>query len=506
MNTISTFSVGKGSAGDTSKDSTASERGAKGSSGCDIDIHIDCRGDVNIYNCSTPSGAGETPPSPCPPCFPPAGACIPVAAGAKHKLSREYKLAKLAERVRVPSALAAGTLHLTRRFLLGKTAANPLEAAAFATLGRMSRDILFCTVAAFDAVPPRQRNRLFAPFLSLDPDQPLDEATLSAALAQEIVQRIGVQVFDDPQGAEQERPGRMRVYEPPPEDFFSQVRICKINDLRTANFIPSINIGDYLPAELQQDCEPKIVDGQPQVVCQVRTTDCPGNFLVLDTVGNVVCARVPDVALGDGVVLQGVNYFSVDAKVRFTDKQTGTAVRDVDAFVVGDVDTPVTEVINGQTVLINDCRVHDRLTFQVPNDLAPAIYQIQVVVPNITGISVFGPELVSNAEFINVIPPPTARFQIVTERIIARKETSPDWLGSDEVGLHTLAFPLFLDGTFGTDESQRTEQKFKDIQDVDFDSGTARDITRIVFKHDQPILGMVMSVRGDEIEIGRAHV
>jgi hypothetical protein len=489
MSTLSTHSTGKGS--------TVSERDAE--CGCDIDIRIDCRGDVNIYNCTSPGGTGPTPPPDQPPCFPPSGACLPVAAGAKHKLSRDYKLAKLAERVRVPSSLAAGAMHLTRRFLLGKTAANPLEAAAFATLGRMSRDILSCTVAAFDAVPARQRARLFAPSLILDPNQPIDEATLVVALAQEIKQRVGVQVFDDPQGADQERPGRVRVYEPQGEDFFSQVRICTVNGLRTANFIPPIDIGDYLPAEIQHDCEIKIVDGQPEVVCQVRTSNCPGNSL-----GNA-CARVLDIALGDGVVLEGVNYFSVEARVRFTDKQTGTAVRDVETHIWGDVDTPVTEVVNGETVLVNDCRVHDRLTFQVPNDLAPAIYQINVVVPNITGISAFGSELISNSEFINVIPPATARFQIVTETIYARKETSPDWLGSDEVGLHTLAFPLFADGTFGTDEAQRTEQKFKDIQDVDFDTGTQRDITRAVFKHDQPILGLVMSVRGDEIDSQRAY-
>jgi hypothetical protein len=57
-------------------------------------------------------------------------------SGAKHKLSREYKLTKLADQVRVPNSLAAGVMHIARRFLLGKTAANPLEAAAFATLGR----------------------------------------------------------------------------------------------------------------------------------------------------------------------------------------------------------------------------------------------------------------------------------------------------------------------------------------------------------------------------------
>ena len=502
MNTISRFSTGKGSTDDKSKDSTASEHGANRSGCGDNDFRIDCRGDVNIYNCSTPSGTGTTPPPICAPCVPPYGACLPVVPGAKHKLSREYKLTKLADRVRVPSSLAAGAVHMVRRFLLGKTAANPLEAAAFATLARMSRDILSCTVAAFDAVPPRQRNRLFAQSLILDPNQPIDPATLSAALAQEIVQRVGVQIFDDPQGADQERPGRMRVYEPQGEDFFSQVRICRVNDLRTANFIPQINIGDYLPAEIQQDCEPKIVNGQAQVVCQVRTTDCPGNLLNVDAVGSVVCTRVPEVAAGDGVVLQGVNYFSIDAKVRFTYKQTGAAVRDVDAHVFGDIDTAVTEVINGSTVLINDCRVHDRLTFRVPDDLAPTVYQVQVVVPNITGISSFGAELVSNAEFINVIPPPTARFQIVTETIIARKETSPDWLGSDEVGLHTMAFPMDLNFQPVGDLQ---EQKFEDIQDVDFDSGTRRDITRKVFEHDQPILGMILVILGDEIDSQRFY-
>jgi len=79
------------------------------------------------------------------------------------------------------------------------------------------------------------------------------------------------------------------------------------------------------------------VDGQPEVVCEVRTTACPGNSLP----GTVsVCGRVLDVAFGDGLVLERVNYFSVHAKVRFIDKQTGNPVRDVDTHVWGDVDTP----------------------------------------------------------------------------------------------------------------------------------------------------------------------
>src|SRR5262245_57152643 len=98
MKTKSPFSTAKGGSRDISKDSPTSERCACNSC-CDIDIHIDNHGEVNIYNCSAPSGTGTTPPSTCPPCFPPVGACLPVVPGAKHKLSREYKLAKLADRV-----------------------------------------------------------------------------------------------------------------------------------------------------------------------------------------------------------------------------------------------------------------------------------------------------------------------------------------------------------------------------------------------------------------------
>jgi len=38
-------------------------------------------------------------------------------------------------------------------------------------------------------------------------------------------------------------------------------------------------------------------------------------------------------------------------------------------------------------------------------------------VPNTSGIPVFGDSIISNTEFINVLPPPDARYTIVTERI-----------------------------------------------------------------------------------------
>jgi hypothetical protein len=497
MNTRSTLSSGS-SGSSANKVDSGNERSTHSKSCCDIDIRIDdARGDVNIYNCSMPIGPGTSPPA-CPPCFPPQGACLPVVPGAKHKLSREYKLSELAQNARVPSSLGAAVIHVMRRFLLGKPAANPLEVAMFAKFARMSRDILSCTVSAFDAVPPRDRNRLFAQSLVLDSEQPIDEAALGAVFLQEIKQRVGIIVFDDPQGPDVERPGGMRVQEPQGEFTPFQVRICTINDLRTADYIPEISPGDYLPAELQQECQIQIVNGQPSQVCQVQTTNCPGSMK------DGVCLRVLDVAQGDGMVFQGVNYFSVDAKVRFTDPQTSNVVRDVDAFVFGDIQTPLTEVISGQTVLINDCRVHDRITFNIPNDLPPAIYQIQVVVPNITPYSAYGAELASNMVYINVIPPSTARFQIVIDTIIARKETDPEWLGSDELGLRTLAAATDSNFAFVELNPLDPDPRKRDVLQArygdDFDTGTRRDVNTLVFKHDQPIIGIMLLVKGDEID------
>src|SRR5262245_39524990 len=113
----------------TSTSSTTTKGAGRGGCDCDIDIRIDCKGDVNIYNCSTPAatGAGCDDSKSCEPCFPPYNACLPTVPGAKHKLSRDFKLAKLAERIQAPSSLAGGAFHMARRFLLGKAPGSPLE-------------------------------------------------------------------------------------------------------------------------------------------------------------------------------------------------------------------------------------------------------------------------------------------------------------------------------------------------------------------------------------------
>jgi hypothetical protein len=459
------------------------------SHGCGISFNIHCKGDVNIYNCPKDCGSQS-------PCDADIGGCIPVVAGAKHKLSRAQRLHGIATKGGVPSGLAAGTLHMLRRFLVGKSAANAMEAAVFAGFSHMSpavTDVMRCASSAYEDLPADQRGLLVGTRLNLELDEPLTPAALSDAWARELSQRLALQLFGDIAAADQARPGRIRVYEPQGEDFFSQVRICSVNSLRTANYIPPLAGGDYLPAEIQQDCAPVIVNGQPQVVCQVRTADCPGNS------GPGFCARVLDIAPGDGLMLEGVNYFSVNAKVRLTARAPLSVTRDIDAFVWGDETTPVTDVATG--TLINDCRVQDRLSFRVPDDLPPAIYEMNVVVPNVTGIVSLGDSLISNSEFINVLPPVNARFNVVAESIASREETSPAWFGSDEVGLHTMSTSLLLDGTLSSLEPLETE-----FQGDDFDSGEPpRDITRIIYEQKEVIKAIVVVVMGYEIDSQHAY-
>jgi len=100
MNIRDTFSIGKGSAADSRQGAAGTDRGPNRQGCCDIDIHIESRGDVNIYNCPTANETGQAPPPPVCPSGSPVGTCIPVVAGAKHKRSRDQKLTELAGRAR----------------------------------------------------------------------------------------------------------------------------------------------------------------------------------------------------------------------------------------------------------------------------------------------------------------------------------------------------------------------------------------------------------------------
>jgi len=465
---------------------------------CNIDIQIESKGDVNIYNCTTaPSPSGEPCPPPkddhvCPPVAP--GACVPASLGAKPKQSRRRKLDKLLANTRVPSALGASFFHMARRFLAGKTAANALEERAFAKLHRLAPDlrrVLACALDSFDSLSVGERDRLFASDLVRDVNQPITIAQLTDAFAQEIIDNVIVQVFDDP-GCTTEHPGQVRTPPFPGGEFPpAPVVVCRINGLRTGNFRPPLALSDYTPEELQQVCHVVLEGNQPKLVCDVQTTECPGS-----QVGGV-CLRVQEIEAGKAVLLEGMNFSSVDTKVRLTDVATSTTVREVDAQVCGDDETPLTEIVVGKEVLITDCRVHDRLTFRVPDDLSPGPYEFQVMVPNVGGVPGWGDVLFTNGERIKVVPSETARFQIASETLHCVDETAPAFFGSDEVGIKILAVPLFPDLTSGEAQSPNGGDP---IRFDDVDSGETRGMDHLLFSHQQPIAGAALSIMGFEVD------
>jgi hypothetical protein len=471
----------------------ASKPDAKGC-GCRVDINIASQGDVNIYNCAAPGGGGPPapPPAECPPAPQATGACVPLALGAKPKQSRQRKLQKLLANNRVPSALAASFFHMSRRFLEGRAPANPLEESAFGVLRGLPpelKGVLSCAVSSLDTLGGADRDRLFDPSLPRDTSAPIDPGALAVAVGEEIAQRVGELMLGEPGAVEQERPGKNRFFDPTGgETFEVQLRISRVNGLRTNEFRPALGPGDYEPAELQQHCEPVLVGQEVQLVCEVRRGNCPGNFLSDGT-----CLRVPDVEAGQAVVLEGVNYISVDATVRLTAQAPGSATREVPAHVVGDIETPLTEVVNGVTLPIRDSRVKDRVVFRVPEDLAPGVYALQIVMPNVSGIPALGNPILSNPQYLNVVPPATARFQIASETLRAHKETSPASFGSDEVSIRVIAVPLLPDLTSGS--VQEANFRFGDV-----DSGEQRDMTRALFTHQENIAGVAISVVGFEID------
>jgi hypothetical protein len=419
-----------------------------------------------------------------------------VSAGAKHKQSRAQRLERLASGNAAPSALAAGILHTCRRFLLGVEPANTLERTAFRRLSQITpemREVLACAVSAVDDLPPGLRGELFDTSLLLDPSQPVTPPALVNAWTREMSDRVGDLVFGNPDGLAEERPGQIRLFVPEDDVFPSPVRICRLNGLRTDSFRPPLDAGDWLPDEVQQICSTQFVGETPQVICEVQTADCPGNS------ASGVCLRVPEVASGDSVVLEGVNFFSTDTIVRLTAVEPIDSERDVDTHVWGDLDTPVTETVDGQTNLVMDCRVHDRLTFEVPEDLPVGTYQVRVVVPNISGVEFWGESLSSASEYITVIPPPTARFEIFSEQLYAEEETSPAWAGSDEVALKFLAVPIHPDLSLGGPQSIPT------IRLGNVDSDDLRDITRKLFSHQEPIAALAMMALGHEVDSEAAY-
>ena len=63
------------------------------------------------------------------------------------------------------------------------------------------------------------------------------------------------------------------------------------------------------------------------------------------------------------------------------------------------MDTPVTETVERQTVTIRDCRVHDKITFVVPEDLPVGVYAVQIAERDRLRAA-FGDTIVTNPQYV----------------------------------------------------------------------------------------------------------
>lgn len=467
---------------------------------CNMSAAFESVETVNIYNsCGAAPGAAE-PDSPVPgECPPPAtGACIPLSPGAKHKQSMARKLEKLARNQPAPSVIAGAIMQQARRYLSGVAPGNPLEASVFAVFGRLSPRLhgtLACAVGMLDATPKANRDQVFDPRVLAVGERALTPSEIAEPFISELEAKLADAVFDH-SGCVEEHPGL-------PRPVFSTInggvflgfipKIFRINGLRTFFFEPPLAVGDYEPDEFEQICEPEIQDGEVVPNCRFQTADCPGHQLGPDG----PCLRAPDVRPGETVILEGLNFFNIAARVRLRAKPPGTATAEVEAFVCGDDETPATETKGDEEVPINDSRVHDRLTFQIPDEFAVGIYEVSVVVPNDTGVPDTDSVYISDPVFLKVLPPVDATFQIALETLRAEKETSPARFGSDEVGLRVVTIPVFLDQGLGA-ASTPVDVRFGDV-----DSGETRDISRVILGG-SGLAGASIAVVGFEIDSERA--
>ena len=140
-----------------------------------------------------------------------------------------------------------------------------------------------------------ERNHLFDPGLLGDINQPNATSKLTEAFAQEILENIGVQVFNTLLCGAEEHPGQVRTPPNPGGEFPPvAVVVCRINGLRSVQFRPGLTQGDLNPDELQQICHVVLDGTEPKQVCEVQTTNClAGNVGNVCLIGKIHLERIP---------------------------------------------------------------------------------------------------------------------------------------------------------------------------------------------------------------------
>ncbi len=383
------------------------------------------------------------------------GACLMPVSDAKDKQSTLERLAPYIANSEVPSVLGAAVLQMAQRNQLGYAPANELEMETFATMDALPADlksILACSVATNDALPEQDRYKLFDAAVLGMGTAPLDLDWLAERLDFELQQRTFLNVFGSVQ-AMTPRPGlaRFLVDEDIPEYPVTQVEVSTINGLPASSGNPA----------------------------------------------NTPVTYRPEIHAGDAVHMVGYNFYDVGATVSMYNTTLSMALPPVPTHVFGDVETPLTEIIDGAEVKINDSRAKDQLVFRVPPSALPGLYQFHINVPNSLGLPA-GEHFVSGFYFLEVLPSNSTTYQITAEQLVAVKETSPAGAGSDEVGLRTI----MIVGDQDLNPGEAVEKKFGIFDNVD--SGDTLNLQEVLFQG-SGFSSVAFTILGHEVDSKKAY-
>lgn len=436
-------------------------------------------------NCTFPSRVKCT-------CLPIDGACVPCALGHKTKQDIKTKIDRLANNMQVPSVLDAIFFEGARRFSSGQAARTEIERNIYnilSGLSRNGRDVLSCTLNVIGSLPASVKNRLLSPFIKANTSFTADN--LVNFLADEVVKVTSLKFLGNPEAMQNPRPGRARVIPIVEGQFILDPLIFFINGIRTGSAIAFT--GSPTPEEVERTCT---VNQQNQQICTAQTPPCPGNSTLPP---NAVCLKVHQVLGGDLVVLQGLNFFTTDAKVIMASKAQPSLRRVISTIVYGDIDTPIRDE-EGHRIL--DTRVKDKLLFAVPEDLPDGIYTIQVEVEN-KNPDVLLPvpkTYISDPEYLRILPPPTTNFQILAETLKCVEET--DGGGSDEVALNFLTSIITRNPNTGAIELSSLNTKEFRFEGVD--TGESRPINFAPVQANN-LVGVNITIKGYEVDNEEAY-
>ena len=395
------------------------------------------------------------------------------------------------------SAIATAFLETARRYALGADPKTPLERdlhKRFAAMGPEGQQLLGCAARNYTTLRNLGDERLLSTEVVASDEEPVSDTTVSAGVRHELLaiadasfgqvsgcfgsERAGLprrEIIVDPDGGIQE------THESP--------RICEVNGVRTADFLPILTRPDLGEGVLESECT---VSADSRPICDVMIVDspeeCPGAAISSGPAGDVRwnCYRVPWVQQGQTVVMRGLNFQDTGIRVELRDKAVPENNRTVDAYVCGDTVTPATELVGGEERAILDCRrVNERLTFVIPDDLAPALYEVRVVMPE------SDPPPHTNI-YVRVLLPPDATYELTADKLECVDPTNGD-LG-DEVALKFMAIPIGLDARPQPTQSAGFERS-------GFDKGDVVDVSRrIVSVPARNLGGVAIAILGHDVD------